>query len=87
VNREDVHYSFPGLWGSYDYRVRADMTYFTAPNNGGVFSAGSIAFGMSLPANNFENNVSRLLANVVEAFVKPGALPGGLWVDLEKQWR
>ena len=87
VNREDIHYSFPGLYGSYDYRVRADMTYFTAPNNGAVFSAGSVAFGMALPLNGFDNNVSRLLANVVGAFVEPGILPGALWVNEEKQWR
>ena len=52
------------------------MTYFDAPNGGAVFSCSSIAFGQSLPINNFENEVSRLLANVVETFVKPGPLPG-----------
>ena len=87
VNPEVVHYHFEGLAGSYDHRVRADITYFTAPNNGAVFSAGSIAFGQALPAKNFNNSVSRVLANVVDAFVKPGVLPGSLWVNEEKQWR
>jgi N,N-dimethylformamidase len=87
VNPEVIHYHFEGLAGSYDHRVRADISYFTAPNNGAVFSAGSIAFGQALPVNNFNNNVSRVLANVVNAFVKPGALPGSLWVNEEKQWR
>ncbi len=65
-----------GLYGTYNYELRADMTYFDAPNGGAVFSCSSIAFGQSLPINNFENSVSRLLANVVETFVKPGPLPG-----------
>ncbi len=87
VNPEVIHYAFEGLSGSYDYRVRADMAYFTAPNHGAVFSAGSVAFGQALPINNFDNNVSRLLANVVDAFVRPGALPGSWWISEEKQWR
>ena len=87
VNREDIHYSFPGLYGSTDYRIRADITYFTGPKNGGVFSAGSVAFGMALPANGFDNDAARLLANVVNAFVKPGVLPGRMWTAREKQWR
>jgi len=87
VNPEVIHYHFEGLAGSYDHRVRADITYFTSPNGGAVFSAGSIAFGQALPVKNFDNSVSRVLANVVDAFMKPGTLPGSLWVNEEKQWR
>lgn len=64
-----------GLYGSYNYELRADMIFFDAPNDGAVFSCSSIAFGQSLPINGFENDISRLLANVIEAFVKPGPLP------------
>jgi N,N-dimethylformamidase len=64
-----------GIYGSYDYRIRADITHFDAPNGGAVFSFSSIAFGQSLPVNNFENDISRLLANVVNTFLKPGPLP------------
>jgi N,N-dimethylformamidase len=63
------------------------MVYFTTPNNGAVFSTGSIAFSQSLPYNNFDNNVCRLLANVVTAFSKDGLLPGWAWTAEEKQWR
>jgi N,N-dimethylformamidase len=63
------------------------MTYFTAPNDGAVFSTGSIAFGQALPANGFNNSAARVLANVVNAFLKPGKLPGGHWSIEEKQWR
>jgi len=75
VNSQVLRHHYQGVTGSYDYRARADMTYFTAPNNGAVFSTGSIAFGQALPARNFDNNVSRILANVVNAFIKPGPLP------------
>ena len=45
--------------------LRADMVYFEVPNGGSVFATGSITFCGSLPWNGFENNVSRLLENVV----------------------
>ncbi|WP_158808000.1 N,N-dimethylformamidase beta subunit family domain-containing protein [Beijerinckia sp. L45] len=84
---EEILYAYPGMSGTQDYRIRADIVYFTAPNGGGVFSTGSIAFGQALPCNVFENNVSRLLKNVVDAFSADRALPGELWVSDEKQWR
>ena len=84
---EELLYAYAGLAGSIDYRVRADMTFFTAPNDGAVFSTGSIAFGQALPANGFKNSASRLLANVVKAFLNPGSLPSSYWTDEEKQWR
>lgn len=84
---EEVLYPYPGLAGTQDYRIRGDIIYFNAPNNGAVLATGSIAFGQALPARGFNNNVSRLLSNVVEAFVKDGALPGSRWIAEEKQWR
>jgi N,N-dimethylformamidase len=84
---EEVLYPYPGLMGTYDYRIRADMVFFTSTNGGAVFSTGSIAFGQALPYANFENNISKLLANIVDAFAKPGALPGSMWTLEEKQWR
>ena len=84
---EEILYPYPGLAGSQDYRIRADMVYFNAPNDGAVFSSGSIAFGQALPTQNFNNNVSIMLGNIVDAFIKPGMLPGSLWVNEEKQWK
>ncbi len=49
-----------------DELVRADMVWFDVPNGGSVFAVGSITFCGSLPHNDFENNVSRLLKNVVD---------------------
>ena len=42
----------------------ADMIYTEYPGGGSVFATGSITFCGSLPWNNFDNNVSRLLYNV-----------------------
>lgn len=84
---EEILYPYPGLAGTQDYRIRGDIVYFNAPNDGAVFCGGSIAFGQALPAHGFKNNVSTLLANVVDAFVRPGRLPGSLWISDEKQWR
>jgi N,N-dimethylformamidase len=84
---EELLYAYAGLIGTLDYRIRGDITYFTAPNNGAVFSTGSIAFGQALPANNFKNTASKLLKNVVDNFIKDGELPGSMWSLEEKQWR
>jgi N,N-dimethylformamidase len=48
--------------------IRADMTYFDVPGGGAVFSVGSITFCGSLPTNNYNNNVSKLLGNVLDRF-------------------
>lgn len=51
--------------------IRADMTFFEAPNNGAVFSVGSITFCGSLPINGYDNNVSALLKRVLDRFADP----------------
>ncbi len=84
---EDILFNHAGLSGSQEYRVRADMTYFTAPNGGGVFSTGSIAWISALPSAGFDNNVSRVTANVLDAFARAGDLPGKQWAEDEKLWR
>lgn len=84
---EETLYTFPGMTGTYDYRIGADITYFTTPNNGACLSTGSSAFGQALPYNNFANNISQFLKNVVDAFSKSGNHPGWAWTAEEKQWR
>lgn len=53
---------------SHKALIRADMAYFDIPGGGAVFSVGSITFCGSLPANGFDNDVSRILDNVVRRF-------------------
>lgn len=54
---------------SHKQLIRADMTLFETPNNGAVFSTGSITFCGSLPHNNFDNSISTLLGNVLAKFL------------------
>jgi N,N-dimethylformamidase len=53
--------------------IRADLTFFETPNNGAVFSTGSITFCGSLLHNKGDNNVSRLIRNVLDRFLDPNA--------------
>ena len=65
--------------------IRADMTFFEAPNDGAVFSTGSITFCGSLPTNHFKNDCATLLGNVLDRFLDPKAkfpMPGTV-----KVWR
>jgi len=55
--------------------VRADMIYYKAPNDGAMFAPGSLAWCGSLSHNNYENNVSKLMENVLNGFLKDGPLP------------
>ncbi|HZV49864.1 MAG TPA: N,N-dimethylformamidase beta subunit family domain-containing protein [Candidatus Dormibacteraeota bacterium] len=72
---EEVMFMFPGLGGTQDYQVRADMTYFTTRRGGGVFSTGSIAWCGSLSHAGYENNVSRITRNVLDRFAQDDPLP------------
>ena len=84
---EEVTYAFPGRGGTQDPQVRADITYFTTAHNGACLSIGSIAWSQALPCNNGDNNVGRFMRNVLNAFLRPGPLPGSEFVGDEKLWR
>ena len=84
---EDITYAFPGRGGTQDPQVRGDMIYFTTPNKGAVFAAGSIAWSQALPINDGDNNVGRIMRNVLDAFLIDGSLPGSNYVGEEKHWR
>lgn len=50
---------------------RADMIYFRVSQSGAqVFSVGSITFCGCLPYNSFDNNISKLIKNVVNKFAE-----------------
>ena len=74
---EDILCNYPGMGGTQDHRIRADMTYFTTPGDGAVWSASSIAWGQALPINACDNSASKVTANVLNAFMRDGPLPGG----------
>jgi N,N-dimethylformamidase len=59
--------------------IHADMTFFeTAGGTGAVFSTGSITFCGALPVNRYDNNISRLLGNVLDRFLDPSPFGVGV---------
>ncbi len=74
---EEMYIAVRGTYGGGDENpmVRADMVYYKTPNDGAVFAPGSITWCGSLSHNNYENNVSRIMENVIGGFLKDGALP------------
>lgn len=72
---EELYFNIPGLGGSENPRVRADMVYYPTPNGGAVFSASSIAYCGSLSHNNYDNNISRLTENILRRFLSDEPLP------------
>jgi N,N-dimethylformamidase len=48
--------------------IRAEIVYFETVAGGAVFSTGSITFCGSLSYNNYDNNISRMLENVLQRF-------------------
>jgi len=71
---EEIMFNFPGLGGTQDFQVRADVTLFAAINGGAMFSTGSIAWGQALPCNGGDNDVSKITANVLRRFVNQGPI-------------
>lgn len=72
---EDILATTPGLSGTEHPHVRADMVYFKTENEGAVFSTGSISWCGSLAHDDYENNVSKVTENVLNAFLKRESLP------------
>lgn len=66
---EDMNDPAPGLGGSEAEVIRAEMVFYETPSDGAVFSTGSIAWGGSLSHNNYQNDISRITANVLKRFI------------------
>src|SRR5262249_50989654 len=48
--------------------IRAEIVYFETTAGGAVFSTGSITFCGSLSHNRYDNDISRMLENVLRRF-------------------
>lgn len=72
---EDFGFNQQGLDGTQHPRVRSDIAYHETPNGGGCFAFSSIAFCGSLPWNEGDNNISKLVGNVLNRFMMDGPLP------------
>ena len=66
---EDLTEVSANLVAGGDPNVRADMVYFETPEDGAVFSVGSINWMGSLLHNGCDNNVSRVTENVLRRFI------------------
>ena len=66
---EEIEFMFDGLGATEHPNVRADMTYFETAGGGAVFAASAIAWSGALSHANYENNVSRITANVLNRFL------------------
>ena len=75
VVNEDIVFPHPGMSGGERPFVRADIVYFTTRNGGAMFSTSSIAWCGSLSWNHYENNVSKLMENVLTQFAKDEPAP------------
>jgi len=69
---EDQKASGSPTGGDKNSLVRADMVYYEGPNDGAVFSVGSISWCGSLSHNDYDNNVSRITENVLNRFSAGG---------------
>jgi N,N-dimethylformamidase len=65
----------PNLGGDLNPRVEADLAFCETPSGGAIFATGSIAWCGSLSHNNYDNNVSRITANVLKRFLDPEPFP------------
>ncbi len=61
--------------GETNPNTRADILYYKTPNDGAVISFSSMTWLGSLSHNKYDNNVSRLMKNVITGFMKDGPLP------------
>jgi N,N-dimethylformamidase len=73
---EEIAFNYPGSGGRQDSGVRGDIVYFTTVGGGAVFSASSIAWCGSLSHNKYDNNISRITANVLRQFASDERPPG-----------
>ena len=72
---EEILMSSASISGIDNEMVRADLVFYETPNGGAVFSVGSIAFISSLPWNGYDNNVSRMVLNVLDRFADATPFP------------
>ena len=69
ICHEDIFVMHANIDATRNDDARADMVYFETANGGAVFSVSSINWFSGLSHNNYDNNVSRITANVLEEFL------------------
>jgi len=69
--KEEFNHSHSAIDGETCPLVRCDMVFFETPKGGAVFSSSSISWAGALAHGGYNNNVSRIMANVVARFIDP----------------
>ena len=72
---DEIVFNHAAVNGDANPRVRADMIYYTLPSGAGMFATGSISWAASLGHNGYDNDVSRITANVLTRFANEEPLP------------
>jgi len=72
---EELQCNVPYRDGQTDHEVRSDIVYYRTPEDGGIFSVGSMAWIESLLINGADNSVSQITENVLREFMSDGSLP------------
>ena len=67
---EDMLDPTPDMSGTQNDTIRADMVFFETAQGGAVFSTGSIAWAGAMAWKDYNNEVSRLMQNVLKQFNK-----------------
>lgn len=65
---EETTFHHPTINGEEAEKCYADIIFYECPNGGAVFATGSISWCSSLAWNGYDNNVSRMTANVLRRF-------------------
>lgn len=69
--KEELNHTHAAITGDTCPLVRCDMVFYETLGGGAVFSASSIAYAGALAHNRYQNNVSKLTANVLRRFLDP----------------
>jgi len=73
---EEINTSSLFEGGSTNPMVRGDVTLMHYPNGGAVFSAASMVWSGGFFYNNYDNDMTRITENVLDAFASGDPLPG-----------
>ena len=73
----EEHTHMPNVTGTMNPDIRGELVFFETPAGGAVFSFSSIVWCASLAHNGYDNNVSRLTANVLKRFASDEPIGAG----------
>ena len=73
----EEHTHMPSITGTMNPDIRGELVFLETPAGGAVFSFSSIVWCASLAHNGYDNNVSRLTANVLKRFASEEPIGAG----------